>query len=1174
MIAGWFVILAALVYLSALFAIAHFGDLYGERLHVGRARSSIYALTLAVYCTSWTFFGSVGLASSTGFDFLAIYIGPILMIGLGHNFVRRIVRLAKTQNILSVSDFVSARYGKSGRVAAIVAIIAVIGSIPYIALQLKAITVSLRTLLEAVPGGVGGLSTPAFGTLALMVALVLAAFTVTFGTRHIDSREHHTGLSIAIASESAIKLAAFLAAGIFVVWGMFGGLSALVSEVMARADVRPLLDRSGGFASVLAMTGLSTAIILLLPRQFHMTIVENRDESDTKRAAWMFPLYLVLINLFVIPIALASDLVFPPGMIDRDMAILELPLKASTGLIALVVFIGGLSASTAMVIVECVALATMISNDLVMPLLLSEKTRILGARPGDLGGQVLAVRRLAIVIILLAGYSYFRSTSDAALASIGLISFTAIAQIAPSFFGGLFWRKGTALGAMAGLISGLAVWAYTLILPTLANPAAFGLDELIRNGPFGLALLKPTALFGTTLVPIAHGAFFSLGVNILCYIGFSLLRAPTPIEKLQANLFVSADNPLRNLNFRRWRSTVTIGELKRVVGRYLGVDRAEAAFASYPAPSGIDDQPADLDVLRFAEHQLASAIGAASSRRVLSMMLSGGNVSQSDALRLLDDASAALQHNRDLLQHALDHARQGVTVFDTNLHLLCWNREFQMLFELPDSLMRVGTSLNDIVAFNARRGLYGKGRAYDLITARLESFVNDTNPVRLKLYPEEQTIEIRSAHLPDGGIVTTYTDITETVAAEDALARANESLEGRVRERTEELLRLNGELSRAKSEADEANLSKTRFLAAASHDILQPLNAARLYASALLDRGTSTGNDQLVQNVASSLEAVEDILTTLLDISRLDAGAMKPELSTFALDDVFNQLRIELAPLAEEKGIELRFVKTALSVRSDRRLLRRLLQNLISNAIKYTPHGRVLVGCRRIKGKIRIDVYDTGLGIPLAQQKSIFREFKRLDDGAKIARGLGLGLSIVERIARLLKHPLKLKSEPGQGSHFSIEVPVGDRVSTTRKTTTPHRDLSAPLAGLKILVIDNEPAILDAMNNLLSGWGCIIHTASGIKAAEAFHTDLYNDIDVIIADYHLDDGTGIDAIAHLRRQSDRMIPAILATADRSEPVRIAAAAADVTLVHKPLKPAGLRALLSQWRATRFADATQ
>jgi signal transduction histidine kinase/ActR/RegA family two-component response regulator len=448
--------------------------------------------------------------------------------------------------------------------------------------------------------------------------------------------------------------------------------------------------------------------------------------------------------------------------------------------------------------------------------------------------------------------------------------------------------------------------------------------------------------------------------------------------------------------------------------------------------------------------------------------------------------------------------------------------------------------------------------------------VNEVEPVRLKLYPSGKVIEIRSNQLPDGGVVTTYTDVTETVAAEEESKRAHETLEQRVRERTEELMRLNQALSRAKAEADEANISKTRFLAAASHDILQPLNAARLYATSLVERDREAGDASLAENIDASLDAVEEILTALLDISRLDTGAMKPQWSSFRIDELFRQLQREFEPMTREKGLELTFVPSSKTVRSDRRLLRRLLQNLVSNAIKYTPSGRVLVGARRRGSRLAVEVWDTGLGIPASKQKVVFREFQRLDQGAKVARGLGLGLSIVERIGRVLDHPIALNSEPGRGSLFRVEVPVVAALPASITPMEAPRPPAMPLAGLRVLAIDNEPAILEGMRTLLSGWGCEVMTAADLRGALEAIEIRKAAPEAIVADYHLDEGDGLKTIKSLREAMKADIPALLVTADRSPAVRDAAAALNVHLLNKPLKPAALRALLAQWRASRIA----
>uniref|UniRef100_UPI003340084B hybrid sensor histidine kinase/response regulator n=1 Tax=Bosea sp. (in: a-proteobacteria) TaxID=1871050 RepID=UPI003340084B len=1010
-----------------------------------------------------------------------------------------------------------------------------------------------------------------------------------FGTRHIDATEHQDGLVLAIAVESLVKLVAFLVLGLYIVYGLFDGMGDLLGRAAALPPpgLPPIWERTSSLPGFLTLTLLSSCAALLLARQFHMAIVENRDRRDVRRAAWMFPLYLVLINLFVLPLAAAGELLMPGGGVDRDMTVLLLPLQNGAGAVALLVFVGGLSAATAMVIVASVALAIMISNHLVMPLLLRGRRALSepnGATApaslrvpsnsnlgGDLGSQVVIIRRASIFLVILLGYAYYRASGEAALVSIGLLSFAATAQIAPAFLGGLIWRRGTALGAAAGLAVGTLVWAYTLLMPSLAIPGSWW-SEVVNHGPFGTDMLRPEALFGFRMPPLTHGVVWSLGLNILAYVGFSLLRPANAMERLQANAFVESDSATMAQTFSLWRASVSEGELQATIARYLGQERTARAFDSFNLSRGETSEPgrdADIHLLRFGEHLLSSAIGAASSRLVLSLLLKKRNLSTEAAFKLLDDASAALQYNRDILQHGLDHAGQGITVLDRDLRILAWNQAFLRLYDLPPSLVRFGTGLDEIVRYNAARGAYGDGAQDDLMAARLESFVRDREPVRLKLFPSKNVIEVRTNPLPDGGFVTTYTDITETVAGEEKLERANESLERRVAERTEELLHVNAELQRAKAEAEAANVSKTRFLAAASHDILQPLNAARLYATSLVERDRTAGQPELAENIDASLDAVEEILTALLEISRLDGGALKPELSSFRLDELMRQLQREFEPSAQEKGLKLAFVPTGLAVRSDRRLLRRLLQNLISNAIKYTPNGKVLVGCRRRNGQIAVEVIDTGLGIPQSKQKTVFREFQRLDQGARVARGLGLGLSIVQRIARALDHGLTLDSAPGRGTRFSLTVPRVAPLPAMTTAAAPRQSPAGQLAGMHLLVIDNEPAILDGMKRLLEGWGCRVTIAAGLDEALPL-VGGRDEPDVVIADYHLDHGNGLTAISSLRARARAPMPAILLTADRTPHVREASGALDVHMLNKPLKPAALRALLAQWRATRLA----
>jgi Na+/proline symporter/signal transduction histidine kinase len=1168
MLQGWFVVAVALGYIGLLFLIASYGDRTRSRRRAARSRMLIYPLSLAIYCTSWTFFGSVGFASRDGWGFLAIYIGPMLMLALGYPLLLRIVRLAKSQNITSIADFIAARYGKHQAVAAAVAVICIIGTVPYIALQLKAVSGSLGTILAHIESSTGRYQ-PEFGDLAFFVALAMAAFAVLFGTRQIDATEHQDGLILAIAAESIVKLVAFLAVGLFVTFGLFGGPAALFEQAMARPDTAAVLVHEFKPANILTMTVLSLFAIVLLPRQFHVTVVENQGEAEIRRAAWLFPLYLVLINLFVVPIAIAGLLTFPHGHVDSDMFVLALPLAAEAGTLALVAFVGGLSAATAMVIVESVALAIMVSNDIFIPLVLRRRGALL-TEQRNVGTLLLTVRRVAILMILSLAYLYYRSAGDAQLASIGLLSFAAIAQLAPAFIGGLVWRQGTARGALAGMAAGALVWAYTLLLPSIVESGIID-HQLLAEGPLGIALLRPQALLGLDLPPLVHGVLWSLLLNVAAYVFFSLQREPVGIEQLQANLFVPPALAPATPSFRLWRSAISVEELTNTVARYIGEERTRSSFANFAAAghSSLDPQrEADFHLLRHAEHLLASAIGTASSRLVLSLLLRKRTVSTQAALKLLDDANAAIQYNREILQTALDHVGQGIAVFDKSLHLICWNRRFGEILDLPLDLVRVGTGLDEIVRFNAERETPGRDCLDALVADRVASYQAGSIPILER--SRGLVVEVRSNRMPDGGLVTTFTDITPSVAAAEALERAKETLERRVHERTEELTRLNAALARAKAEADKANISKTHFLAAASHDILQPLNAARLYVTSLIERNGEGEVSPLIANLDASLESVEEILGALLDISRLDAGAMKPETTAFRVNELFRQLEVEFAPLAREKGLELGFARCSLAVRSDRRLLRRLLQNLISNAVKYTPHGRVLVGCRRRGKRLRIDVYDTGIGIPASKSKAIFREFHRLQQGARIARGLGLGLSIVERIARVLDYRIELHSVFGRGSHFCVHVPLAPSLPANLPRPELARGDIGQLAGMRVLCIDNDRSVLDGMETLLAGWGCEVVKATDLAGAQqAIRTNQICPAGLLI-DYHLDSGNGLDAIVELRWRLGEL-PAILITADRSARVRSAAHARNVRILHKPVKPAALRALLAQWQLQVAAE---
>jgi len=1057
-------------------------------------------------------------------------------------------------------------------VAIVATLITVIGTVPYIALQLKAISASVVTLLPGIsPGTAFDLdveSFPILGDIALLIAFALALFAVLFGTRHTDATEHQEGMMLAVAVEAVIKLAAFLIVGVYVTFVLFDGPGDLFKQASQSEQIVATFSRDLSGGSWLAMTSLAFTAALLLPRQFHITVVENNSPSEIRRAALLFPAYLIAINLFVIPIAVAGVLTFGSGN-NGDLFVLELPHAAGSHVITLIAFLGGLSAATAMVIVASVALAIMISNEIIVPLFVRQRGE--ARQPADMGVFILNVRRASIAAVLLLAYLYYRIAASGALASIGLLSFAAIAQLAPAFFGGLIWRRASARGAIAGMISGFAVWAYTLLLPTFAG-AGLVPDAVLSEGPYGISMLRPQALFNFAFDPLAHGLFWSLATNITALITFSLSRPQHLIERLQANIFTPAERVAAPV-FRPFQTDVTVGELKTTIARYLGQERTDRSFDRLMRESDrrLDPKaPVDLHLLKVSEQLLASAIGAASSRLVLSLLINRDDPTTRAAHSLLDDATEAIQYNRDLLQTVLDQMDQGVAVLNQDMHLICWNRPFRKMLDLPQIYGQVGASLQDIIRHLAEEGLFGKGDGEALATGQIEAIVGRQDIFQGRHPSTGRILRIEPSRVNDNSLAITVTDVTEQVESEAELSQSKLMLERRVAQRTEELVRLNEALEKANAAAEEANIGKTRFIAAAGHDILQPLNAARLYATAILERAENKTQSEFARDLETALDSVEDIFKVVLELSRLDSGQLKPEMQVFRIQDILDRVRVEFEPQARQKGLELTIVPCSLSVRSDPHLLGRLVQNLVSNAIKYTPAGRVLVGCRRKSGKLMFSVIDTGIGIALADRDRAFNEFQRLESGVRVAPGLGLGLSIVQRIVRVLGSQIRVESNLGRGAAFTVDIPLAVGLPASADSRQAPEPARAVMTGLTALCIDNDSKILAGMQALLGGWGCEVMTASsGREALRQLRQDL--DIpDILLVDYHLDEGNGLTAITDIRWKYGLDIPAVLITADRSQEVRDAAMNSSVRVLHKPLKPAALRALVSQLSVQRPA----
>jgi Na+/proline symporter/nitrogen-specific signal transduction histidine kinase len=654
MLGGYVIVTVSFLYLSILFAIAYYGDRRADQGRSIIASPYIFALSIAVYATAWTFYGSVGRAASSGVSFLPIYLGPTLTFILGWFLIRKIIRISKVNRITSIADFVASRYGKSSFLGGLVTIIAVVGIMPYISLQLKALSTSFAVLQHypdiVMPAKLG--STPVLQDTALYVAVIMAAFAILFGTRHIDASERHEGMVAAIAFESVVKLFAFLAVGLFVTYGIYGGFG----EVFSRAATDPALARlftleaAGGYSSWISLTLVSMAAIVLLPRQFQVLVVENVDERHIKKAIWLFPLYMLLINIFVLPIAFGGLLHFSGNTVDGDTFVLTVPMAEHFPAIALFAFIGGLSAATGMIIVETIALATMVSNDLVMPLLLRFGRLHLSERT-DLTGLMLAIRRSAIIFVILLGYAYVRLIGESyALVSIGLMSFVAAAQFAPAILGGILWKGATRLGALAGLSAGFLVWIYTLLLPSFARSGWIS-ESFVQGGPWGLPLFSPYALLGLSgLDPIAHALFWTMVINVGFYVAVSLMTTQTMIERSQAVQFVDIfKQPSEGA--RIWRGTATIGDLRRLSNRFIGETLTDQALQRFERDRGrrLDDaHAADADIVHYAERQLAGAIGAASARIMIASVLREEMHDIDEVMQILDEASQLVVYSRQL----------------------------------------------------------------------------------------------------------------------------------------------------------------------------------------------------------------------------------------------------------------------------------------------------------------------------------------------------------------------------------------------------------------------------------------------------------------------------------------------------------------------------------------------
>lgn len=1112
-----------LAYLLLLLTVARRGDRPRPRLERPAARGAIYTLSLAVLCSSWTYFGAVGLAVQGSWLFVANSLGPILAITLFGTLWRRIALLSKAENIGSVADFVSSRYGKSRTLASLVACIAIVGALPYISLQF----LSMNKAWAFAAGG--GEPSP---IVVPALALVLAAFAILFGARRPSLTQHSRGLTRMVAFESLVKLTALLSVGMLALVLLIGFVPA-GGPMPAAAP--PVSD-----ASLVTATFLCLTTVFTLPRQFHVGFVALENVEDVRTARWLFPAYMTIWTLAVIPIAMAAHAGFGIAGADPDMAVLGLPMADGNPLLLGFALVGGFSAASAMIVIETIALSSMVSNELILPWLARTRWH---ADVSEASRAIVTVRRATIVAILGLAWAYYLALHGHDIPTLGFTSLAASAQLFPAVLGAVLWRRGHAQGAIGGILGGMAIWFYTIAGPQLLPEVG------------GWSWLTVRAWTGDTGSMLDYGVATSIAVNVSLYVGLSLRARPRPIDRVQADVFVS--NAAAGTPTAHPELATTLGELKRLVAQFVGPAEAERAFSEFLSNQRLardEAGPATPALARAAERILAGAIGAPSARAMILLCLATGGRETSEIDRLLDETAHAVQFSRELLQRTLNSLDQAVCVVDSELRLIAWNSRYNDLFGLDGRRLHVGVLWQELARADASFADHHR------VVAAITEGMRDHRTQSLECSgPNGAILRVAGTPLPGGEYVTSFTDITAARTAAMRMEQLNEELEDRVADRTHELTEANAALGEATMRAEQATRAQRRFVAAASHDLLQPMHAARLFvASALEEPALDEDTRELLASADVSINAADRLLRALMHLSKLELGAAEVELQRVDANALLDMLRREFEPLAQGRGLRLAALPTPSWVRSDPDLLRSVLQNLISNALRYTQRGSVLICCRREGARIRFEVRDSGPGIARESIRQIFDEFARLPGGQAAGPGAGLGLAIAERICHALGHELRVRSEPGRGSTFSITVDAAPPVKARRRSGPR----SANLAAMRVLCIDDEPDVLRGMRALIERSGATVEAAA--SADEALSMD--GEWDVTFADFHLGPGpTGLDALHALGARAGA---GVLVTANAEETVASEAATRGVALMRKPVGPDALQALLARIGRTR------
>jgi Na+/proline symporter/CheY-like chemotaxis protein/anti-sigma regulatory factor (Ser/Thr protein kinase) len=1135
----------SLVYLLILFSVGRFGRRITARHPLA---PWVFSFALSIYCTSWAFYGVTAQAAVNGWWIPPTYIGSFILFWFGFKLIARIAIACRRYRITSVADFIATRFGHSRSLAVLITLILIMAVIPYIALQLHAVSTSINTLVKAEVGLYWYTDT------GFYVSLWMAVFALLFVSKSARAHQPNPGLMTAIAFESLIKLLALLAIGCFVVFGMFDGFASIFDSAAVNPAIATLRQQALPMHTYWLHALLGFFATLCLPRQFHVSFVENQKLSHLRSARWIFPLYLLLMSIFTLPLALAGVMLLGND-VNIDVVVLQLPLAANRTDIALLAYLGGFSAATSMVVVATVVLGIMITNELLAPLLY-RSSQLQPEHQNRV--KVATLRRSAMLIVMALGFVYYRFIgTETGLAQLGLMAFALVAQLSPALILGLFSRKVNRQGAIAGVLSGALVWAYILLLPEISRAGLMGSNWLI-NGPFGLQWLAPQQLFGWQADSLSLGVLLSLSVNCLMVVTVSHFSNTRVSEWLESGRFLRAQ--LNSDNRRRLQ--LSVQDCYLLVKRFAGEKEARRLLQrNLKNPSPLKNQLAPVNLVQAAERSLAAVVGGASMRLIMDAAGRHAQLPMETVERFVDEASQVFQFNQALLLSTIDNISQGISVVDADLRLIAWNQRYIDMFSYPAGMVEVGKPVADVIRFNLKRGLIDSENIEAEVSKRL-SFLRQGSSYKFQRQQQDgRVLEMQGNPLPGGGFVTTYTDVSSFIAVQTQLEQSNTLLEQRVSERTSELQLLNQQLQHTQHQLESNTAAKTRFFAAASHDLMQPFNAAALFAGLLRQKSTTPELRVLSANLTNSLNSADELLTAILDLTKLDSGVIKAYPQTVTVSQLLDDIGRDAAALAAEKGLTFSMHRSTLSVSTDRKLVKRVIQNLLANAVRYTSTGKVVLGVKRAGKQLQIKVYDTGVGIAKADLQRIFEEFQQ--GSQPDHKGLGLGLAIAHRISAILGHTLTVQSEPGKGSCFCLSLPLAATPAISLETVAVFSDISASFSGKKILLLDNETHLLSAVNALLTSWQCQVTAVSQPGAALAAIREGFKP-DLCLFDYHLDNAaTGVAVAQQLASHFAINVPVIIHSADHDQHIRELALNSGFYFLLKPLKPAALKRLFQR-----------